>query len=98
MRHNNGMTKTICFAHRRPDPETELAVEGLPDSQAGAQRHRCAACAYELGVRVGIARATQRLQAIVAQVANGEHERTNDIHSEHERALGGSLGSYYRRG
>ena len=35
----------VCQSNHRYLP----SLEGLPDSQAGAGRHRCAGCAYEQG-------------------------------------------------
>ena len=42
----------VCQSDHRYLP----SLEGLPDSQAGAGRHRCAGCAYEQGYDDGLAR------------------------------------------
>ena len=46
-----------CDRHRGPFAETDPIVtrvlEGLPENQSGAARHRCAYCAYECGVERG---------------------------------------------
>jgi hypothetical protein len=40
--------------------------DSLPDSQAGPQRHKCAACAYEEGIREGVRRAQRAIEKIKA--------------------------------
>lgn len=43
------------------------AVHSLPKSQAGAWRHKCAACAYDLGYQDGIG-AADKLRARVREL------------------------------
>jgi hypothetical protein len=43
------------------------ALGGLPESQAGTWRHKCVACAYELGLKDGAA-TEERLRARVREL------------------------------
>ena len=45
---------------------TQKAVKALRDSQAGPQRHKCAACAYEQGIADGMRRATAEIEKQIA--------------------------------
>jgi hypothetical protein len=40
-----------------------IAIMSLPDSQRSAWRHKCAACAFELGYQLGLQRAKARRAA-----------------------------------
>lgn len=42
-------------------------LDDLPESQAGALRHKCVACAYEMGVKDGLASA-ERLRERVREL------------------------------
>lgn len=47
------MNRAVCSVdHVGKVPAQKIA--GLPESQAGAFRHRCAACAYQLGYEEGL--------------------------------------------
>lgn len=54
--------KEICdhdHVTKMTDPELK-AIEDLPKSRAGTGRHRCACCAYLLGLKHGLERGEQR--------------------------------------
>ena len=40
----------ICNENHRYNP----SLEDLPDDQSGSGRHKCAGCAYELGIKDGL--------------------------------------------
>lgn len=40
----------ICYKNHRYNP----SLEDLPDDQSGSGRHKCAGCAYELGIKDGL--------------------------------------------
>lgn len=44
---------------RHQSPRTEGVVSNLNDSQRGARRHKCAACAYEEGLAEGLRRGAE---------------------------------------
>jgi hypothetical protein len=46
------MPKETCN-HGKTAPQSVL--DGLPQSQAGTGRHKCAVCAYQLGFEAGLA-------------------------------------------
>lgn len=46
------MAKTCHIDHAKGDLPTELRK--LPESQAGSLRHKCAGCAYVLGLKHGL--------------------------------------------
>lgn len=49
------------------------AIAALPESQAGSFRHRCAACAYQLGVEDGLRMAWEGQKIVAAQLIKGVH-------------------------
>ena len=40
----------ICYENHRYNP----SLRDLPDDQSGSGRHKCAGCAYELGIKDGL--------------------------------------------
>jgi hypothetical protein len=54
------MTTEAC-KHGKSAPRD--LIEALPESQAGAGRHKCAECAYEAGRRDGFNEARQAAEA-----------------------------------
>jgi hypothetical protein len=67
------MGKTNAFAFNAHICSTDhegsvpKKISNLPESQAGPQRHRCAACAYEMGFKDG------KAQALAQQITRKKH-------------------------
>jgi hypothetical protein len=69
-----------CYTHRVEVPiETAKIVAALPESQAGAQRHACAVCAYERGVADGKKQALDALHDFAARIVNGAFDEATMI-------------------
>lgn len=64
----SSLTSENC-KHGNAAPLDLLA--GLPPSQAGAGRHKCAVCAYEAGFEAGLREALRRAQAGPSESARG---------------------------
>jgi hypothetical protein len=47
------MTDSNAFQCRHESTAPKDVMESLPDGQAGVGRHKCAACAFEAGVKHG---------------------------------------------
>lgn len=71
------MARNCSVDHQKGNLPAEL--KKLPESQAGQYRHKCAACAYELGVQHGLRQAgsaskqARKLLAKVQQLAKVQH-------------------------
>ena len=63
--------QTCTIDHEAKVPAKAIAA--LPESQAGSFRHRCAACAYQLGVEHGLRTAWDSQRAVAAQLIKGVH-------------------------
>lgn len=53
-----------CKKHRGSNAEISYLnqlMNGLPENQSGAGRHKCAYCAYEAGVAAGIKKERSRI-------------------------------------
>lgn len=64
------LNRHVCEKDHTGDisANTVERIANLPESQAGPQRHRCAACAYDMGVQDGLKAA--RSPAVMRQRAN----------------------------
>lgn len=49
-------------------------LANLPESQRGHWRHRCAACAYQMGLEDGIRKGAQKARTSMAQHRTASHQ------------------------
>ena len=66
----------LCQENHRYNP----VLESLPDDQSGSGRHKCAGCAYELGIKDGLNQAPLKNNfddLSESQAGTGRHK---DVH------------------
>jgi Domain of unknown function (DUF3883) len=79
-----------CTYTRKRAPKD--VIDGLPESQAGKGRHKCAVCAYHAGIQL------VRGQTVVGQIGNEISEKISDeVEQEIERRAGFQPNSKIRK-
>lgn len=69
----------ICKENHRYNP----ALESLSDDQSGSGRHKCAGCAYELGIKDGLNQSPLRDNfddLPESQAGTGRHKNVNEAY------------------